>query len=272
MKVKWLISSSVLSWMYCAMSSSRTASASAYAGFPLPPGTSRSWMPASSLYCCQRSDSRISAAARNRRIAASPLGESAARHPPQQLSASNPAPTAPAPTAAPLSKNDRRLADSAVDPMTPPSRTTAGHGVIRGTGHGRFPRCQPDHILGWADVRRVRGRGTSGRASPTRGPRRRAAGPSPVFRKPCGVSGGTTSIWSACSSTASSPAVHRPLPSRRTKVSEYGCTWMSTPFPGGVRTTKTETPIPARGSPSNSAAVGLNFMSSRLKTSIATER
>src|SRR5579883_2253949 len=40
---------------------------------PLPPGTSLSWMPPSSLYCCHKSLSMISAAARNRRIATSPL-------------------------------------------------------------------------------------------------------------------------------------------------------------------------------------------------------
>src|SRR6266702_6868414 len=55
------------------MSSSSTSSALVYVGLPLPPGTSLSWIPPSSLYCCQRSVSRISAAARNRRIAASPL-------------------------------------------------------------------------------------------------------------------------------------------------------------------------------------------------------
>jgi hypothetical protein len=55
-------------------------------------------------------------------------------------------------------------------------------------------------------------------------------------------------------------------------VSEYGCTWRSTPLPGGVRTTKTEMPTPARGRPSKSAAVGLNLMSSSSKTSIVRER
>ena len=44
------------------------------------------------------------------------------------------------------------------------------------------------------------------------------------------------------------------------------------PLPGGVRTTKTEMPTPARGRPSHSEAVGLNFISSRSKTSIRLER
>src|SRR5689334_22438728 len=96
--------------MYCAMSESSTATAAAYAGFPLPPGTSESWIPASSLYCCHRSVSRISSAARNRRIAASPL----LREPVFAIaladcSVSSDAPIAPAPTAALCSRNDRRF-------------------------------------------------------------------------------------------------------------------------------------------------------------------
>src|SRR5260370_38019906 len=39
---------------------------------PLPLGTSLSWIPPSSLYCCHRSVSMISAAARNLRMEASP--------------------------------------------------------------------------------------------------------------------------------------------------------------------------------------------------------
>src|SRR3954454_12286762 len=74
-------------------------------------------MPASSLYCCQRSDSIISAAARNRRIAASPL----VRRPPLTLVApffaktsggstsSRPTAVAPTPSAAPLNVTERRL-------------------------------------------------------------------------------------------------------------------------------------------------------------------
>src|SRR6476646_2924369 len=75
-------------------------------------------MPASSLYCCHMSVSRISAAARKRRIAASPF----VRPPlaPATAVSANPAPTAPAPIAAPFSKNDRRLVDSVVGSMTPP--------------------------------------------------------------------------------------------------------------------------------------------------------
>src|SRR5262249_2040727 len=59
--------------MYCGISESSSSSAVVYGSLPLPPGTSSSWMPPSSLYCCQRSVSRISRAARNLRIAASPL-------------------------------------------------------------------------------------------------------------------------------------------------------------------------------------------------------
>src|SRR3954470_14549132 len=103
--------------MYWFMSSSSTSTASVYASFPLPPGTSPSWMPASSLYCCQRSDSMISAAARNRRIAASPL----VRRPPLALvwpffaktsggsTSKRPTAVAPTPSAAPLYISERRL-------------------------------------------------------------------------------------------------------------------------------------------------------------------
>src|SRR6202040_3381938 len=54
------------------MSPSRTFKAAMYGALPLPPGTSLSWIPPSSLYCCHRSVSRISAAARKRRMATSP--------------------------------------------------------------------------------------------------------------------------------------------------------------------------------------------------------
>src|SRR4029079_11527811 len=120
MKVKWLNSSAVLSWMYWFMSSSSTATASAYAGLPLPPGTSLSWMPASSLYCCQRSVSISSAAARNRRIAASPFvrppfGPPFGRGLASASDGSSnrpPAPRLAAPTAAPFSRKERRLVTS----------------------------------------------------------------------------------------------------------------------------------------------------------------
>src|SRR6266481_4306973 len=65
-------------------------------------------MPASSLYCCHKSVSMISAAARNRRIASSP-----AVRPPLALAvgalANSPAPIVPAPTASDLPKKERRL-------------------------------------------------------------------------------------------------------------------------------------------------------------------
>src|SRR6185437_14685148 len=110
MKRKWLISSSVLSWMYWSMSSSRTATASVYAEFPLPPGTSPSWMPASSLYCCQRSVSMISAAARKRRIAASPrVRPPACAKAGASSRTSRPTPKVAAPATAPLARKERRL-------------------------------------------------------------------------------------------------------------------------------------------------------------------
>src|SRR6185437_16105602 len=60
------------------------------------------------------------------------------------------------------------------------------------------------------------------------------SGRSPVLRKPCGVPGGTTSIWFGRSSATESPAVQRPSPSSMRNVSWYGCTCRSTPPPGGV--------------------------------------
>src|SRR5882724_10434553 len=72
-------------------------------------------MPPSSLYCCHKSVSRISAAARNRRMAASPF----VRPPPLSLSLSfalavgavenSPPPMVPTPTASDVPKKERRL-------------------------------------------------------------------------------------------------------------------------------------------------------------------
>src|SRR2546428_3688736 len=69
-------------------------------------------MPASSLYCCQRSVSMISAAARNRRIAASPWVRPPLASASDGSSNRPPAPRLAAPTAAPLSRKDRRLVRS----------------------------------------------------------------------------------------------------------------------------------------------------------------
>src|SRR6266702_3432959 len=71
-------------------------------------------MPPSSLYCCQKSVSRVSSADKNRRMAASP-----GVRPPLSASAkagiplaNSPAPRVPAPaTATPLRKKDRRLVE-----------------------------------------------------------------------------------------------------------------------------------------------------------------
>src|SRR5207245_1770178 len=91
------------------MSSSSTARSAVYIGLPLPPGTSGSWMPPSSLYWIQKSASSISSAAGNRSSAASPVVKpprlaSAIRLPPN-----TPTPTVPAPTASELRRNERRL-------------------------------------------------------------------------------------------------------------------------------------------------------------------
>src|SRR6266478_8712733 len=65
-------------------------------------------IPPSSLYCCHKSASMSSAAARNRRISASPRVR-----PPLALAvgalANSPAPMVPAPTASDLPKKERRL-------------------------------------------------------------------------------------------------------------------------------------------------------------------
>ena len=78
-----------------------------YSALPVPPGTSLSWMPHSSLYCCHASVSRISAADRNRRIASSPF-VSPPRRPSARLG-NTPTATVPAPAASPVCKNERRL-------------------------------------------------------------------------------------------------------------------------------------------------------------------
>src|SRR5262249_53685484 len=77
-------------------------------GLPLPPGTSASWMPPSSLYWIQKSASSSSSAAGNRSSAASP-----GVRPPLALAVrvliKNPAPTVPATMAPELRRNERRL-------------------------------------------------------------------------------------------------------------------------------------------------------------------
>src|SRR5439155_23674209 len=101
--------------MYCAISSSRTARAAVYGAFSLPPGTSLSGIPPSSLYCTQKSVSRISAAAANRSRAASPRvrrplyssGPSWANA--DEVWANRPAPTLAAPATPMPFRNERRL-------------------------------------------------------------------------------------------------------------------------------------------------------------------
>src|SRR5882724_3780135 len=80
-------------------------------------------MPPSSLYCCHKSASMSSAAARNRRISASPRVR-----PPLALAAralaNSPAPIVPAPTASDLPKKERRLIKLFVDLLISDSRST----------------------------------------------------------------------------------------------------------------------------------------------------
>src|SRR5579871_941652 len=69
MNCSWVSSSSVLSAIYWGISLSSCCSAVTYSRLaPLVTPT-----PPSSLYCCHKSVSRISAAAKNRKMAASPL-------------------------------------------------------------------------------------------------------------------------------------------------------------------------------------------------------
>src|SRR3954454_2758498 len=107
MKLAWLCSSSALSWMYWGMSLSSTERALVYALFPVPPGRSLSWIPPSSLYCSHRSASSSSAAARNCRTATSPFVSPPLADTGGAVS-NRLAPMAPAPTAAPFSRNERR--------------------------------------------------------------------------------------------------------------------------------------------------------------------
>src|SRR5579871_3774217 len=58
--------------MYCGKFRSIFFRQWVYARFPPPPETSSSGIPPSSLYCVQKSTSRASPAARNRKMAASP--------------------------------------------------------------------------------------------------------------------------------------------------------------------------------------------------------
>src|SRR5947209_12068016 len=95
--------------MYWCMSPSITASARLYARLPVPPGTSASGTPPSSLYWCQRSSSSSSAAARNWRIATSPSVRPAVAKAAGGSAKSRVPAIAPAPTAAPLSTKERRV-------------------------------------------------------------------------------------------------------------------------------------------------------------------
>src|SRR3954453_2114549 len=69
-------------------------------------------MPASSLYCCQRSASMISAAARNRRIAVSPRVSLPLASAAGGSANSRPTAVVPTPSVAPFTTNERRLITS----------------------------------------------------------------------------------------------------------------------------------------------------------------
>ena len=126
MNVKWVNSSSVLSWTYCAMSESSSLSASVNALLPVPWGTSWSWIPHSSLYCCHRSVSRISAAARNRRMAASPVDRSPA---PKAAGAADSEPTPSTVSPAPAMNRRRLVTRAGVLGM----RRTRGYALVTST-------------------------------------------------------------------------------------------------------------------------------------------
>src|SRR5438270_5095815 len=76
---------------------------------PLPPGTSLSWRPQSSLYCCHISVSMISAADRNLKISASPWMRVPVAYAVFRPLSNNVPPIVPAPTASDFPKNERRL-------------------------------------------------------------------------------------------------------------------------------------------------------------------
>src|SRR6516225_235002 len=91
------------------MSVSSIARAAVYSGLPVPPGTSGSGIPPSSLYWIQKSASSSSSAAGNRSSAASPVVK-----PPRPafvlgVLPSKPRPIVPAPAASDPRRNARRL-------------------------------------------------------------------------------------------------------------------------------------------------------------------
>src|SRR6266446_5178249 len=95
--------------MYWSISPSRFLRSSVYGLFPVPSGSSLSWIPPSSLYWTQKSVSSISAAAANRSNAASPGVRPPLASAVRMLVNSPAPPMVPAPTARELPKKDRRL-------------------------------------------------------------------------------------------------------------------------------------------------------------------
>src|ERR1043166_79191 len=90
------------------MSESSTATAAVYSGLPVPPGTSGSCTPPSSLYWIQKSASSNSNAAGNRSNAASPSVRPPLASAVRML-ANSPAPIVPAVRAIVLPRKERRL-------------------------------------------------------------------------------------------------------------------------------------------------------------------
>src|SRR5712691_10756998 len=149
-------------------------------------------MPPSSLYCCQASVSSVSAAARKRRIAASPGVRPPLAEAGVASANSRPAAIVAAPAAAPLSRKERRLlrcSDCSVVSMIfslsnrPCQRAGGGAGAGLGVRLGaRAPRAEP------AARRKVRRRAslTVLRRRRTRG---FAAGQRPSFEDAVGSHG-----------------------------------------------------------------------------------
>src|SRR6516162_10405307 len=147
--------------MYWGKSESRFFSLAVKNLFPVPPGTSLSGIPPSSLYCTQKSLSRISAAAANLRRAASPGVRpplSASRSSPRRVS--SPVPTAAVPAAvSPLLMNERRLIELfslfsrsfITHLLKAKSLITSDRAIVSGTQKKchlflRFQKLNDDHI------------------------------------------------------------------------------------------------------------------------------
>src|SRR3954451_263137 len=95
--------------------------------------------------------------------------------------------------------------------------------------------------------------------------------PSPVFLKPWGTPGGTTTSSPAPTSTVSSPSVNVPEPSWTSSSSSYGCVCSDGPRPGGASTMITHTPTPPWSAPTNSCAMLDSGRSATFRTGMARD-